>query len=141
MENNERLQRFFEICENSPFPHREELLSGIKNGEYFLESKSNSEVPAEQLLGIYEVRAEIIGEKKGFQVERLKNDILSFVEELKKVSNEKVTLWHFSIDEASQFFCFEGISSQKILGCLLTVDKRKFPKVNEKSFGVINKFD
>ncbi len=56
---------------------------------------------------------------------RLVADTLNFIDELEKVPNDKVSSWNFSTNESSDFTLFEGINSQKILGCILTVDKRK----------------
>jgi hypothetical protein len=132
MEKDEQLQKFLKLCENSSFPHREEIFKGINEGKYLLESKSDSKVPSEQMLDIYQTRAKIVAEKKGLHAERLKNDILSFVEELKEVLNDRVNFWRFSIDESSHYVCFEGVNSKKILGCILAVDKRK---VSEDEWG------
>lgn len=131
-EKDGQLQKFFELCENSSFSHQEELLSGIKSINYSLEDKSNSEVPSEQMLDTYQVRAKILAERKGFHAERLKNDTLRFVEELKKAPTDKVNFWRFRINDSSHYICFEGVNSQKILGCILAVNKRK---ISEDEWG------
>jgi hypothetical protein len=125
MKKDERIQRFFELCNSSSFPHREELLRGIKAGKYSFTSNSTSEVPSEQMLDIYKVRVDILSEKKSLHAQRLKNDVWMFVNELEKTPNEKVKFWKFSVDESSSYVVFEGSNSQRILGCLLVVDRRK----------------
>ncbi len=125
MEKDEQLQRFYKLCENSSFPHQEELLSGIKNGNFSFESFSDSQVSAEELAGTYKIKAQIAGRNNSNHARRLVNDTLLFVSELEKVPNDKVNFWHFGIDEVAGFTVFEGVNSQKILGCILNVDKRK----------------
>lgn len=125
MKENEQLQKFFELCENLSFPHGEELLRGIKSGKYLLEKSSNSQVSAEELARNYKIKSKSAARHNSKHAQRLVNDTLKFIEELEKVPNDKVNFWHFSIDEASGYTVFEGVNSQKILGCILTVDKRK----------------
>jgi hypothetical protein len=125
IEKDEQIQKFFELCESSSFSHREELLRGVNAGEYLFESYSNSEVPTQQLLGTYSFRANHLAEKQGKHAQTLRNDTLKFVEELEKFPNDKVKFWHFSINESSQYTVFENVNSQKILGCIRNVDKRK----------------
>ena len=125
MERDGQLQKFFELCENSSFVHREELLKGINEGKYLYESSSNSQVSAEELTGIYKIRVKIATRRNSNHARRLVSDTLMFIDELEKVPNDKVNFWYFSIDKASGYMIFEGINSQKILGCILTVDKRK----------------
>ncbi|MGI8542874.1 MAG: hypothetical protein ACR2MD_05270 [Aridibacter sp.] len=125
LERDEKIKSFLELCENSSFSHREELIRGIEADEYLFESYSNSEAPSKQLLNIYTVRAKIVAEKNGNHAKRLKDDILKFTSELKKTPDEKVKSWHFSINESSSYLAFEGINSKKILGCFLIIDKRK----------------
>jgi hypothetical protein len=125
IEKNEQIQKFIELCGNSSFPHREELLRGINTREYLFESVSNSQVSAKELAGIYKIKAQIAGRNNSDHARRLVGDTLKFVVELEKVPNDNVNFWHFSINESSQYTAFEGIDSQKILGCILTVDKRK----------------
>lgn len=129
MENDEQIQRFFELCKNSSFPHREELLIGINNDEYSLESFSNSQVPAKELSGTYKIKAQIAARNNSGHAHRLVADTLMFVGELEKVSDDKINFWHFSIDKSSGFTAFEGVNSQKILGCILTVDKTKVSEI------------
>lgn len=125
IKQDEQIQKFIELCENSSFPHREELLRGIKAGEYLLENLSNSQVPAKELSGTYRIKAEIAGKNNSFHARRLVNDTLQFVGELENVPDDKVNFWHFAINESSSYVAFEGVSSQRILGCILTVDRRK----------------
>ncbi|MDQ3130167.1 MAG: hypothetical protein M3Q99_05330 [Acidobacteriota bacterium] len=124
-EKDEQIQKFIELCENSSFPHDEELLRGINMGEYLLEGFSNSQVPAKELAGTYKIKAIIAGRNNANHARRLVSDTLSFVDELEKVPNDKVNFWRFSINELSQYTAFEGVDSRKILGCIMTVDKRK----------------
>lgn len=121
----EQIQKFIKLCESSSFPHREELLRGIEVGEYLLESFSNSQVPAKELSGTYKIKAEIAGRNNSFHARRLADDTLQLVSELENAPDDKVNFWHFSVNEASHYVCFEGANSNKILGCILTVDKRK----------------
>lgn len=125
IEKNDQIQKFIELCENSSFPHREELLRGINTGEYLFESVSNSQIPAKELAGIYKIKAQIAGRNNGNHARRLVSDTLKFVAELENVPNDTVNFWEFSINESSEYLAFEGVDSQKILGCILTVDKRK----------------
>jgi hypothetical protein len=125
VENNEQIQKFIKLCENSSFPHKVELLRGIESGEYLFENFSNSQVPAEELVGIYKIKVKSAARHDSNHSRRLVADTLNFIDELEKVPEDKVNFWHFSIDEPSGFTVFEGVNSQKILGCILTVDKRK----------------
>ena len=124
-EKDEQIQKFIELCESSSFPHREELLKGIDSSRYVFENFSNSQVSANELAGIYKIKAKIAGRNKNIHANRLVQDTLKFVDELEKVLNDKVNFRHFSIDEASGYTVFESVNSQKILGCILTVNKRK----------------
>lgn len=124
-DKDQHIQKFIELCESSSFPHQEELLKGIYTGEYLLESVSNSQVSAEDLFGTYKIKAQIASRNKSIHANRLVADTILFVEELEKVPNDKVNFWSFSINETSQYKAFEAVYSQKILGCILTVDKRK----------------
>ena len=124
-DKDKQIQRFIELSKGSAFPHRNELLRGIRAGEYLLERFSNSQVAADELSGIYKIKAKSAGRNNSIHAKRLVDDTLLFVEELEKVPNDKVNFWSFSIDETSQYKAFEGVDSQKILGCILTVDKRK----------------
>lgn len=125
MEKDEQLQKFFELCKNSSFPHREELLKGIKAGEYLLDSHSDSEISSIQMLDIYRGREEHLSKFKGNHAKRLKQEVSFFVNELEQAIDEEIRSWCFLINESSHYVCFEGINSQKILGCMLTVGKRK----------------
>ena len=124
-ERAEDVQRFLRLCENSAFPHREELLNGINSGEYRLESYSHSEVPSESLLETYLVKAKVVAGHVGEHARRLASDTAAFIEELTKVSREKVNFWHFSVNESSGYTLFEGEDCGRILGCIFTVDRRK----------------
>ena len=124
-ENNEQIQKFIELCENSSFPHQVELLRGIDSGEYLFKSFSNSQVPAEELSRIYKIKVKSAERHNGKHAQRLVSDTLKFIDELEKVPNDRINFWHFSIDEPSGYTVFQGVNSQKILGCILTVDKRK----------------
>lgn len=125
MEKDEQLQRFYELCASSSFPHKEELLKGIKSGDCSLKSSSNSQVLAEELARNYKIKLESAKRHNSRHAQRLVSDTLKFIDELEKNPNDKVNFWHFSLGEPSGFTVFEGINSQKILGCILTVDKRK----------------
>lgn len=125
MEKDEQLQKFFELCANSSFPHQEELLKGISQSRYTLERFSNSEVSAEELAGNYKIKVKSAARHNSEHAHRLVRDTLKFVNDLEKVPNDKVNFWHFSVDESSGYTVFEGVNSQKILGCILTVDRRK----------------
>jgi hypothetical protein len=125
VEKDEQIKRFFELCENLVFPHREELLRGIETGEYLLKNHSNLKVPSSELLDIYGRRAKHLMKYKSNHAQRLRGEVLIFLDNLEKLSNEKVKFWSFSKDEASSYDIFEGVNSQKILGCFLTVSKEK----------------
>ena len=129
MEKNEQLKKFISLCETSSFPHREELLKGVGTGDYSFEDYSASEIPAGQLLGVYERRMDILrkiirsSELVGTHAERLLGDTENFVRELENVSDESVNFWRFSVDEKSEYIVFEGVNAERVLGCLLTVDR------------------
>jgi hypothetical protein len=125
MERDKQVQRFFKLCENSFFPHKKDLINGINEGKFFFKSFSDSQVHAKELAEIYKIKAMSAGRHQSIHANRLVKDTLSFVSELEKVPNDKVNFWHFSIDEATGYTIFEGVNSQKVLGCILTVDKRK----------------
>lgn len=132
LEKYEQVQKFIDLCEYSSFPYREELLRGIKAGEYLLESYSVSQIPTGDLADTYKIKAQIAGINNSFHAQRLVRDTLILVEELKKVPDEKVNFWSFSIDRSSQFTAFEGVSSRKVLGCLFTVAKTKVSELEWK---------
>ena len=125
MDKDGRIQRFFELCKSSSFPHREELLRGIETDEYSLKKYSSSEVPSKQMLDIYKVRERLLGRKRSKHAQRLRNEVLMYINELEQAPNDKVNFWLFSINDSSQYIVFEGVNSQKVLGCLLIVSKTK----------------
>lgn len=125
MENHEYIHKFIELCENSSFPHQVELLRGIENGEYIFERFSDSQVSAKELAKIYKIKVKSAEGHTSIHAQRLVSDTLKFIDELEKVPNDEVNFWHFSIDVSSGFTIFQGVNCQKILGCILTVDKRK----------------
>lgn len=131
LEKGDQIEQFLTLCESSPFPHRDELVRGISTGEYRLERLSASGIPSKQLLEVYGVRARMLGDRilsnelKGVHAERLLSDTRFLVEALRKVPDESINFWSFSIDEASEYLAFEGINCERVLGCILTVDKRK----------------
>ena len=130
MELDERIQKFRTLCEKSSFPHKQDLVEGIESGKYGLHQRFGFSVPSKQMLNIYSARASSLerristNEINGIHPERLLRDVESLVTELTGLSDEKIDCWTWSIDESSSYTAFEGINSKRILGCILTVDKR-----------------
>lgn len=128
---NEQVREFLHICEAAPFPRREELLQGIKSGKCVLEDRSTSRVPSKQLLRLYELRVRHLRKRISAEeisdphAERLLSDTENLVIELAKSPDEIIDLWRFSIDESTQYGVFEAVNAKRVLGCLLTVDKRR----------------
>lgn len=124
MERNDQIERFLALCETSSFPNRDELVRGIGTGEYRLKRLSASDIPSKQLLGVYGVRARMLGDRimsnelKGTHAERLLRDTRFLVEALGKIPGEHINFWRFSIDEASEYLAFEGINCERVLGCI-----------------------
>ena len=116
------VEQFKRLCENSTFTYREEIFKGLESGDYILESHNNSEISGQQLLDVYELRAERLSEYQGHHAEQLRNEVLAFCRELKKAPDDSVKFWNISKDKATSFNVFSN--SQKILGCVLTVDRR-----------------
>ncbi|HMS41256.1 MAG TPA: hypothetical protein PKE69_13585 [Pyrinomonadaceae bacterium] len=124
-EKDEQLQKLMKLVEKSSFNHLEEITQGLKIQTITLESKSNNEVPALSLLDIYKHRANGLAQRhKSFHSQRLVKDMLAFCENLAKFPDEKISFWRLRIDESWSYTIFEGIESNRILGCILTADKR-----------------
>jgi hypothetical protein len=124
-ETDEQFEHLLNLIENSLFNHREEIIEGLKTEKLVLEISSSNEIPSQGLLDIYQHRANRLAQReKGIHAERLVKDTLVFCENLAKLPNEKVRFWHLKIDDIWGYTVFEGIQIKKILGCILTADKR-----------------
>ena len=123
IQKDKYIKRFKHLCRNSDFAHRDEILDGLENGTYQLQTSNNSGVPSEQLLGIYKVREKHLAKYQSSHGRRIKDEVAAFCNELEKVPNENVILWRVLKDDISDFAIFSN--SEKILGCILGIDKRK----------------
>lgn len=105
-----------------------------------METRSTSEVPSKQLLGIYDLRERHLrnrmasGEISGPHAKRLLSDTENFVLELTNAPEETVVLWAALADDATEFAVFEAVNDKRVLGCLLTVSKTK---VSENEWNVL----
>ena len=124
-EKNEQVRRFLQLCEDSSFPHREDVLKGVRSGEYSFEGCSSSPVPSEQLIGTYGIKAKSAARYNSTHARRLVSDTLDFLDELKGLDGEQINFWHFCVSESSQYLLFEGVKSERILGCIFTVARTK----------------
>ncbi len=125
VEHSEQLQKFFDLCENSSFPYQEELLEGVRSGKYSLKNYSESGVSVESILDTYKTKSRIVGGHAGEHARRLANDMHLFIEKLRKVSADTINFWHFSVNESTNYTLFEAKNREQILGCILTIDRRK----------------
>ena len=90
-----------------------------------LENESGNETQAQGLLEVYQYRANGLAQReKGCHAKRLVKDTLAFCENLAKSPNDKVGFWHLKIDDVWGYTVFEGVESNKVLGCILTADRR-----------------
>ncbi|HEX8368155.1 MAG TPA: hypothetical protein VF604_06410 [Pyrinomonadaceae bacterium] len=126
----EPVEKFKRLCESSTFAHREEIIKGLENGNYVLRDHENRNVSSRQLLDIYRHRAERLLKYESSRAEQLRNEILAFCSELKKVPDDTVNYWTIAKDKAAGFAVF--YNSEKILGCLLTVDRRMVSEADWK---------
>ena len=120
---SERAERFKEICTKSVFTYREKVLNELGNSEYTLNSRNKSAVPAKDVLNIYNGRAQRLSKYTGTHAIRLRNEVVALCRELEKYPNDLIEVLSFSDGETSDYVLF--CNSHRILGCLLTVDRRK----------------
>ncbi len=124
-ERDEQLKYFLNLVENSLFNYREKIIEGLKSGKLILEDKLKNEVFSQSLLEIYQHRANGLAQReKGIHSERLVKDTLAFCENLAKFPDDRVSFWRLRIDNVWSYTVFEGTESKKILGCILTADRR-----------------
>lgn len=125
MTKEDEIQKFLEVCESSSFPYREELLDGIRSKKVIFVSFTDTEFSSKHFHDIYFVRAKILARDKSNHAQRIRTEVLIFLENLELLPDEKIKGWGFSKDETSNFAVFEGINSRSILGCILATDKTK----------------
>ena len=124
MENDEQLQRFFELCENSSFPHREEIINQIRSKEVNLHSYSQTKSNGKQFFDIYKFRGERLAKSETEYGKRLSNEIKLLCDNLEISLEDEIGLWIFSKKPNWIYAMFENIRTKKILGCTLGTDKR-----------------
>lgn len=124
-ENDSKMQEFLELCARSEFPNRDDVLRGLASGEYSLEDYHEGKVPAFRLLNIYKTRAGRLAQYSNEHAQKLRKDSLSLVAELKGLDHDFVNSWSVAINEFTSYFLFFAIGSDKIIGCLRVIDRRK----------------
>lgn len=80
-------------------------------------------MPCAVVLRIYKRREEHL-RSLGSDGEALLADVTALCEELEKMPDELIQGWTFEMPPHYSFNVFEGITSQKMLGCSLGIDKR-----------------
>lgn len=124
MEKDEQLQRFFQLCKNSSFPHREELIDGIKNNEIDFSRYSQTKSNGKHFLGIYTFRAKRLANAETESGKRLNKEVLLLCENLKNSLEDEIGLWVFCKRPNWMYGLFENIRTSEIVGCTLGTDKR-----------------
>ena len=119
--------QFRVLCENSDFPHREEILKVLDSEELALSVTDSNGVPSRSMLEVYRRRLRI-GEEKARntkQAQSILNDSRFFLAGLENIGEDRIRLWHLEQDEASRFSVFESENKNKVVGCIYGVDRRK----------------
>ncbi|HEV8593519.1 MAG TPA: hypothetical protein VGQ55_15550 [Pyrinomonadaceae bacterium] len=126
---NSELQAFIARCEQFDFRNREELLKGIQSGEIFLVShQPDSDYPCRHFLGIYQRRAEHLNKFQTEHAERLRKDVLEFVENMQKAPDQRLKSWTFTKKPNMLFSVFESTDLTQIFGCIKALDTRLTPE-------------
>ena len=111
------LEELIKRCEVAKFRKRDELIGGIRSGELNLtDSPSLDAVPVEQLLTIYESRAEHLKQFQTEHSERLRSDVLELINNLRIAVDGRVAFWGFKKDPNISFEVFETSDRSEILG-------------------------
>jgi hypothetical protein len=115
------------LCERSHFPNKDEILERISSKDFKLEKGSGSGVAAASMLSIYRRRRDHVAKRalNSDHAARMLREIAAYVIELEKNPDEEVVIWNVGFDKTSSFSLFEGVKTNKILGCIYGVDKRK----------------
>jgi hypothetical protein len=81
-------------------------------------------LPCRHFLEIYRYRAVHLSRYQTAHARSLREDVLALCDELAKTPEEPVQVWRFSMAPYYNFAVFEGVNSQRILGCNSTADRR-----------------
>lgn len=108
------------------FRHSAELFAAIRSGACVLDHAANGtqSLPCSHLVHIYRRRADHLRQFSSPHAACVTADVLALLAELERSPEEPCGLWGFSLSPHFKFSIFEGLTSQRILGCIRGVDDR-----------------
>ena len=116
------LQQFIQRYREQKFPHNEALFLALDKGKAKRHTEESDPMPCAVVLKIYKRRAEHL-RSLGSEGEALLADVTALCEQLEEVPDELIQGWIFEMPPHHLFYVFEGINSQRILGCSFGMDK------------------
>jgi hypothetical protein len=108
------------------FRHSEELLSIVARSDCSLNASdpTDDHAPCRNYLGIYRRRVKHLRAFNTQHAISIGEDCEALCRELEQTPEEPCRLWIFK-SSIREFVIFEGVVTQRILGCISAVDKRE----------------
>jgi hypothetical protein len=119
---------FLENYKNQMFPHSTELIKDIQSNVSKVISCSQNFINNKNLITTFETRHKIVSENKTEHAQSILNDINVFIKNLSKDIGGTSQLWIFFKEPFYNYSVFVNTTTNTVIGCIKSVDKRKLTK-------------